>query len=110
MPEEFDISIANLSQLSVERNFLLQFSKKSEKLSSFIKNNIPSAEKTWLADFKSWEINKKWIKDISQICILEYDQVFFDIGEELFDLKDKKNYDDFKKRVLDIYDDFGRGK
>lgn len=100
MPVEFQLSIANLSQLSMDKNFLLQVSKKSEKLSSFIKNSIPGGDKSWLADFKSWEINKKWIKNISDICISEYEQVFFDMGEELFDLKDEENYNDFKKRVL----------
>ena len=88
------------SKLSKDKNFLLQISKKSEKLSGFIKNSIPSNEKDWLADLRSWEINNKWLKDVSDICIDEYDQVFFDMGEELFDLKDEKNYSDFKNRVL----------
>jgi len=98
MQDEIKLSIANLSQLSEQENFLLQVSKKSEQLSKFIKANIPASEKEWLADFKSWEINKKWIKDISDICISEYEQVFFDIGEELFDLKDSSNYLAFKKK------------
>jgi len=100
MPGEIELSIANLSKLSQDKNFLLQISRKSEKLSQFIKNSIPSNEKDWLADLKSWEISNKWLKDVSDICIDEYDQVFFDMGEELFDLKDAENYNDFRNRVL----------
>ncbi len=100
MQDEIKLSIANLSQLSEQENFLLQVSKKSDHLSKFIKSNIPSSEKEWLSDYKSWEINKKWIKEISDICISEYEQVFFDAGEELFDLKDGNNYQDFKKKFI----------
>mgnify|MGYP005849287121 CR=1 FL=1 len=100
MQDEIKLSIANLSQLSEQENFLLQISKKSDKLTKFIKTHIPSSEKEWLSEYKSWEINNKWIKDISDICINEFDQVFFDIGEELFDLKDKIGYQDFKKKIL----------
>jgi len=101
MPGEIELSIANLSQLSEDENFLLQVSKKSEKLSSFIKANVPNVDKNWLADLKSWEINYKWIGDISNICISEYEQVFFDFGKELFDLKDPKDYKSFKEKILD---------
>jgi hypothetical protein len=100
MQDEIKLSIANLSQLSEQENFLLQVSKKSDQLSKFIKSAIPASEKEWLADYKSWEISKKWIKEISDICISEYEQVFFDIGEELFDLKDGSNYQDFKKKFI----------
>lgn len=100
MQDESKLSIANLSQLSEQENFLLQVSTKSDQLSRFIKSNIPAPEKQWLPDYKSWEINKKWIKDVSDICLSEYEQVFFDIGEELFDLKDSENYQDFKKKIL----------
>lgn len=100
MQDEIKLSIANLSQLSEQENFLLQVSKKSDQLSKFIKSTIPASEKEWLSDYKSWEINKKWIKEISDICISEYEQVFFDIGEELFDLKDGSNYQDFKKKFI----------
>ena len=101
MSAEKELSIANLSQLTGEMNFLLQVSMKSEKLSGFIKNDIPNSEKEWLADFKSWEINHNWLKIIGDICIAEYDQVFFDVGEELFDLKDLQGYEDFKAKILD---------
>ena len=100
MQDEIKLSIANLSQLTEQENFLLQVSKKSDQLSKFIKSAIPASEKEWLADYKSWEISKKWIKEISDICISEYEQVFFDIGEELFDLKDSSNYRDFKKKFI----------
>jgi hypothetical protein len=100
MQDEIKLSIANLSQLSEQENFLLQVSIKSDQLSKFIKSTIPASEKEWLSDYKSWEINKKWIKEISDICISEYEQVFFDIGEELFDLKDGSNYQDFKKKFI----------
>ena len=30
---------------------------------------------------------------------------FFDMGEDLFDLKDSKNYKDFKEKVLDKLED-----
>lgn len=100
MQDEIKLSIANLSQLSEQENFLLQVSKKSGQLEKFIKSTIPAYEKEWLSDFKSWEINKKWIKEISDICISEYEQVFFDIGEELFDLKDSSNYQDFKEKFI----------
>ncbi|MBN1299353.1 MAG: hypothetical protein JW997_06685 [Actinobacteria bacterium] len=100
MQDEIKLSIANLSQLSEQENFLLQVSCKSENLSRFIKSNIPSAEKEWLSDYKSWEISRKWIKEISDICIAEYEQVFFDIGEELLDLKDEDNYQEFRKKIL----------
>ena len=100
MQDEIKLSIANLSQLTEQENFLLQVSKKSDQLSKFIKSAIPASEKEWLADYKSWEISKKWIKEISDICISEYEQVFFDIGEELFDLKDSSNYQDFKEKFI----------
>ena len=105
MSNEFELSIANLSYLSENENFLLQVSKKSDKLTGFIKSSIPGTEKNWFSDLKSWEIRNKWLKDVSDICISEYDQVFFDMGEELFDLKDPKNYKDFKKRILSKQDD-----
>ncbi len=102
MCAEEELSIANLSQLSEEKKFLLQVSSKSERLLNFIKNDIPGTEKEWLADFKSWEMTHNWLKIISDICINEYDQVFFDIGDELYDLKDPQNYQTFKKKILDV--------
>ena len=104
MTKELDFSIANLSYLFEDENFLLQVSRKSDKLSEFIKSSVPGAEKAWLSDFKSWEVKNRWLKSIGDICVDEYDQVFFDMGEELFDLKDTKNYKEFKKKVLDKLD------
>jgi len=104
MTKELDFSIANLSYLFEDENFLLQVSRKSDKLSEFIKSSVPGAEKAWLSDFKSWEVKNRWLKSIGDICVEEYDQVFFDMGEELFDLKDTKNYKEFKNKVLDKLD------
>ena len=101
MSGDVELSIANLSKLSEDENFLLQISKRSEKLSNFIKASVPKGDKNWLADLKSWEINNRWIKDISDICILEYEQVFFDFGKELFDLKNPEDYKSFKEKILD---------
>ena len=84
MTKELDFSIANLSQLFEDENFLLQVSRKSDRLSEFIKSNIPGAEKAWLSDFKSWEIKNRWLKSISDICLDEYDQVFFDMDEDFW--------------------------
>ena len=104
MTKELDFSIANLSYLFEDENFLLQVSRKSDKLSEFIKSSVPGAEKAWLSDFKSWEVKNRWLKSIGDICVDEYDQVFFDMGEDLFDLKDTKNYKEFKNKVLDKLD------
>ena len=100
MSDNIELSIANLSQLAENDLFLLQVSKKSEKLNGFIKNSIPPKDKSWLSDLKSWELANKWLSDISNICLEEYEQVFFDYGEELLDLKDQQNYKEFKKKIL----------
>ena len=105
MTKELDFSIANLSYLFEDEKFLLQVSMKSDRLSEFIKSSVPASEKAWLSDFKSWEIKNTWLKSIGDICIEEFDQVFFDMGEDLFDLKDSKNYRDFKEKVLDKLND-----
>ncbi|MBM3706844.1 MAG: hypothetical protein FJW69_00670 [Actinobacteria bacterium] len=97
---DIKLSIANISQLSEDEIFLLQISKKSEKLSDFIKAAVPKNDKNWLSDLKSWEIKNKWIKDISDICIEEYEQVFFDFGKELLDLKNPEDYRSFKEKIL----------
>jgi hypothetical protein len=97
---EIELSIANLSNLSGHKHFLLQVSKNSGKLTGFLKTSIPKNEKEWLADFESWKISNKWIKDISDICISEYDQVFFDIGDDLYDLKEEEGYSNFRNKVL----------
>ncbi len=104
MTKELDFSIANLSYLFEDENFLLQVSRKSDRLSEFIKSSIPGTEKAWLSDFKSWELKNSWLKSIGDICVEEYDQVFFDMGEDLFDLKDSKNYKEYKKKVLNKLD------
>jgi transcription elongation factor GreA-like protein len=52
MSNFLELSIVNLSQLAEEENFLLQTSKKSEKLGDFIKNSIPKSDKCWLTDLK----------------------------------------------------------
>ncbi|MBM3712881.1 MAG: hypothetical protein FJW56_05540 [Actinobacteria bacterium] len=100
MSGDIKLSIANISQLSEDEIFLLQISKKSEKLSDFIKAAVPKNDKNWLSDLKSWEIKNKWIKDISDICIEEYEQVFFDFGKELLDLKNPEDYRSFKEKIL----------
>jgi hypothetical protein len=96
-----DLSIANISSLTDKVDFLLQVSKKSRKLDYFIKNNVPTGEKNWLSDLKSWKLNNKWLLKISDICLKDYDQVFFDCGEELLDLNDSKNYQTFRERILE---------
>ena len=101
MSNFLELSIVNISQLTEEENFLLQTSKKSEKLGDFIKNSIPKSDKSWLADLKTWQFSNRWIKNISDICLEEYDQVFFDYGTLLLDLKDPKNYEEFKSKILD---------
>ncbi|MCG9478612.1 MAG: hypothetical protein K9H14_00170 [Actinomycetia bacterium] len=95
------ISIANLSMLSENDKFLIQVSKKSKNLESFLKNDIPSKDKAWMPDLKSWEINKKWLLKVSDICRDEYDQVFFDFNEDLYDLNDAGNYQQFREKIIE---------
>ncbi len=101
MRADADLSIANISSLSDKIDFLLQVSKKSKNLDSFIKNNVPAGEKNWLSDLKSWKLNNKWLLKISDICLKDYDQVFYDCGEELLDLNDSGNYQTFRERILE---------
>jgi len=96
-----DLSIANISFLTDKVDFLLQVSKKSIKLDHFIKDNIPGGDKNWLSDLKSWKLNNKWLLQISDICLADYDQVFYDCGEELLDLNDSKNYQTFREKILE---------
>jgi len=96
-----DLSIANISSLTEKVDFLLQVSKKSRKLDYFIKNNVSAGEKKWLSDLRSWKLNNKWLLKISDICLKDYDQVFFDCGEELLDLNDSKNYQTFREKILE---------
>jgi hypothetical protein len=99
----FEISIVNLSLLSDSNSFLMQASIKNTELSDFIKNSIPKNDKTWLSDLKSWEINNKWILEVTKICLNAFEQVFFDRGDEiLLDLKDEKSFKRFKTLVEEI--------
>ncbi len=103
MSANFEISIANLSFLSDSSSFLLQTSIKNTDLNDFIKNSIPKNDKTWISDFKSWEITNKWILEITKICLKAFDQVFFDRGDEiLLDLKDEKSFNRFLRLVEEI--------
>ena len=103
MSSNFEISIANLSLLSNSSSFLLQTSIKNTDLSDFIKNSIPKNNKTWLSDLKSWEIDNKWILEITKICLNVFGQVFFDRGDEiLLDLKDEKSFKRFNTLVKEI--------
>ncbi|MGM0366424.1 MAG: hypothetical protein ACQEP5_07785 [Actinomycetota bacterium] len=95
------ISIANLSLLNENRNFLIQVSRKSIKLEDFLKKEIPATDKAWMPELKSWEINKKWLLKVSDICREEYDQVFFDFNEELYDLNDSENYQQFREKIIE---------
>jgi len=99
--KDMDISIANLSCLTQKDEFLLQVSGKSSNITKFIKNEIPTKERTWLTDFKSWKIKIKWLLKISELCLNDYDQVFFDCGEELLDLNDSENYQSFREKIIE---------
>jgi len=96
-----DLSIANISSLTDKEDFLLQVSKKSRNLDSFIKDSIPASERNWLRDLRSWKLNRKWLLKVSDLCLKNYDQVFFDCGEELLDLNDSKNYQTFREKILE---------
>lgn len=101
MAKSIELSIANLSCLSQKEEFLLQVSIKSGALDSFIREEIPAGDKNWLADLKSWKIKIKWLLKISDICLKDYDQVFFDCGEELLDLNDSGNYQTFREKIIE---------
>ncbi len=101
MGKDKGLSIANISSLTNKIDFLLQASMRSKKLDDFIKKEIPSGEKEWLIDLKSWKLNSKWLLKISDICLKEFDQVFYDCGDELLDLNDSKNYQAFRERILE---------
>jgi len=96
-----DLSIANISSLTNQVEFLLQVSIKSRRLDNFIKKEIPAGEKSWLIDLKSWRLKSRWLLKISDICLKDYDQVFYDCGDELLDLNDPKNYQAFRERILE---------
>ena len=101
MVKDMDISIANLSCMTQKDEFLLQVSSKSNNITKFIKSEIPGKERTWLADLKSWKIKIKWLLKISELCLKDYDQVFFDCGEELLDLNDSENYQTFREKIIE---------
>jgi len=99
--KDMDISIANLSCLTQKDEFLLQVSSNSSNITKFIKSEIPARERTWLTDLKSWKIKIKWLLKISELCLNDYDQVFFDCGEELLDLNDSENYQSFREKIIE---------
>ncbi|MCJ7665497.1 MAG: hypothetical protein MUO59_02020 [Actinobacteria bacterium] len=101
MSKDMEISIANLSCMTPKDEFLLQVSSSSRDITSFIEDEIPAKERTWLADLKSWKIKIKWLLKISELCLNDYDQVFFDCGEELLDLNDSKNYQSFREKIIE---------
>jgi hypothetical protein len=99
--KDMDISIANLSCMTQKDEFLLQVSRKSNNITKFIESEIPARERTWLTDLKSWKIKIKWLLKISELCLNDYDQVFFDCGEELLDLNDSGNYQSFREKIIE---------
>ncbi|MBN2072638.1 MAG: hypothetical protein JW770_01660 [Actinobacteria bacterium] len=101
MAKSVELSIANLSCLSQKEEFLLQVSMESKALDDFISNEIPAGDRDWFADLKSWKIKIKWLLKISDICLNDYDQVFFDCGEELLDLNDPANYQSFREKIIE---------
>jgi len=96
-----DLKIANLSCLSLKDEFLLQISSKSNEITKFIEKEIPKKEKSWLADLNSWRIKIKWLLKLSELCLNNYDQVFFDCGDELLDLNDPDNYQSFREKIIE---------
>ncbi|MEA2016689.1 MAG: hypothetical protein U9O59_08355 [Actinomycetota bacterium] len=95
------LSIANISSLTDKEDFLLQVSKKSRNLNTFIKDKIPASERSWLKGLRSWKLDRKWLLKVSDICLKSYDQVFFDCGEELLDLNDSEDYQTFREKILE---------
>ncbi len=103
MVKSIELSIANLSCMTEQVEFLLQVSSSSKVLENFIEKEIPDKEKLWLRDLNSWKLKSKWLLKISDICLKEYDQVFFDCGEELLDLNDSKHYQSFREKILEEF-------
>ncbi len=101
--KSIELSIANLSCMTEQIEFLLQVSSSSKVLENFIEKEIPDKEKLWLRDLDSWKLKSKWLLKISDICLKEYDQVFFDCGEELLDLNDSKHYQSFREKILEEF-------
>ena len=103
MVKRIELSIANLSCMTEQIEYLLQESICSEVLENIIEKEIPDKEKLWLRDLNSWKLKSKWLLKISDICLKEYDQVFFDCGEELLDLNDSKHYQSFREKILEEF-------
>ena len=101
MPKGMDLSIANLSCLTQKDEFLLQVSTTSREITKFIEEEIPEGQRSWLADLKSWRIKIKWLLKLSELCLENYDQVFFDCGDELLDLNDSENYQTFREKIIE---------
>jgi hypothetical protein len=101
MSKGADLSIANLSCLTQKDEFLLQVSTRSREITKFIEEEIPENQRSWLADLKSWRINIKWLLKLSELCLNNYDQVFFDCGDELLDLNDPENYQSFREKIIE---------
>ena len=101
MSKGIDLSIANLSCLTQKDEFLLQVSNTSREITRFIEEEIPENQRSWLADLKSWRINIKWLLKLSELCLDNYDQVFFDCGDELLDLNDPENYQSFREKIIE---------
>jgi len=87
--------------MSRKDEFLLQVSINSKEITKFIEEEIPGPQRSWLADLNSWKINIKWLLKISELCLSNYDQVFFDCDDELLDLNDSKNYQSFREKIIE---------
>lgn len=101
MSKNIELSIANLSCLTQKDEFLLQVSTSSKEITRFIEEEIPDKQRSWLADLKSWRIKIKWLLKISELCLNNYDQVFFDCADELLDLNDPDNYQTFREKIIE---------
>ncbi len=101
MPKSSDLKIANLSCLSEKDEFLFQASSGSREINKFIEEEIPDKERSWLADLNSWRLKIKWLLKLSELCLDNYDQVFFDCGDELLDLNDSENYQSFREKIIE---------
>ena len=101
MSKGMDLSIANLSCLTQKDEFLLQVSATSREITRFIEEEIPDSQRSWLADLNSWRIKIKWLLKLSELCLDNFDQVFFDCGDELLDLNDPENYQSFREKIIE---------
>jgi len=101
MSKGMDLSIANLSCLTQKDEFLLQVSSASREITRFIEEEIPDDQRSWLADLNSWRIKIKWLLKLSELCLDNFDQVFFDCGDELLDLNDAENYQSFREKIIE---------